>query len=200
MYTLISSQTSPYGRKVRIAIEVLGLGKNFHIQTANTLDPDDPIRQPNPLGKMPALVPEHGTPIFDSRVIIDYLESRFGDGQLIPIDPEHRTRILTLAALAEGITDALLLIVYEDRYRQPEQASQIWLDHQCGKIVRGLQSATRQIGEFKAPNIAAITLACALGYADWRKQIDWRTEFPRLEVWLDDFANAVPAWGLTRAQ
>ena len=199
MLTLVSSETSPYGRKVRVVLDILGLNSKFKLQNASTLDADDPIRQINPLGKIPALITEDGTAVFDSRVIIDYLDSRFGDGQLIPRDPENRARILTLAALAEGIKDALLLVTYEGRFREPEHESQVWLDHQYGKIRRGLAAVVERLDEFQAPSIASVTLACALGYADWRKQIDWRTEFPALVAWLDEFAAAVPAWNATKA-
>lgn len=199
MFTLVSTETSPYGRKVRIVLDVLGLADRFTLQPASTVDPDDPLRQINPLGKMPALIGENGRAIFDSRVIIDYLDTRFGDGRLIPRDLEARGRLLTLAALAEGILDALLLVTYEGRFREPEQASQVWLDHQYGKIRRALAAVVDSLDEFQAPSVAAITLACALGYADWRQQIDWRAEFPALDPWLDEFAIAVPAWEATRA-
>ncbi|MEK9724854.1 MAG: glutathione S-transferase N-terminal domain-containing protein [Rhodospirillaceae bacterium] len=198
-FTLVSSETSPFGRKVRIALDVLGLGSQFTLQHATTMDPDDPIRRINPLGKIPALIVEDGSAVFDSRVIVDYLDARFGDGQLIPRDINDRVRVLTLAAMAEGVLDALLLIMYEGRFREPDQASKAWLDHQYGKVRRGLEAAVARLDEFAAPNIAAITLACALGYADWRKQIDWRAEFAALEPWLDDFARAVPAWKATQA-
>ncbi len=199
MLTLVTSEASPYGRKVRVVMDILGLQSKFKLQPANTLDPDDPIRDINPLGKIPALITEAGTAVFDSRVIIDYLDAQYGDGQLIPRDPAARARILTLAALAEGINDALLLVVYEGRFREPEQKCQVWLDHQYGKIRRGLTAVTEQLDEFEAPNLAAVTLACALGYADWRKQIDWRVEFPVLVPWLDEFAAAVPAFEQTKA-
>lgn len=199
MLTIVSSEASPYGRKVRIVASLLGLDGKFALQSADTQNPDDPIRQINPLGKIPALVPEDGKAIFDSRVICDYLESRFGEGRIIPRDRDARFRALTLAALAEGVNDALLLITYEGRYREPEQASQRWLDHQLGKVRRGLAEVVRRLDEFEAPGIAAVTLACALGYADWRKQIDWRSEFPALVPWLDRFAAAVPAFDRTRA-
>jgi hypothetical protein len=96
-------------------------------------------------------------------------------------------------------SDALILIVYEGRYREPEQAGQRWLDHQYGKVRRGLDAISRQRAEYIPPGTAALALACALGYADWRRQLDWRSEFPPLADWLDDFAAAVPAWDRTKA-
>ena len=199
MFTLVSSVTSPYGRKVRMAVDILGLNDRMTLQHANTVDPDDPVRQINPLGKIPALIPQDGKPIFDSRVIIDYLETAYGNGSIIPRDPDARFRQLTLAALAEGINDALLLIAYEGRFREENQVSKVWLDHQYGKLERSLPAVVEALDEFTPPSIASITLACALGYADWRKQIDWRAKYPVLVGWLDDFAAAVPAWERTKA-
>lgn len=199
MLTLIATETSPYARKVRIVADILGITGEITLQPANTNDPADPLRKINPLGKMPALVLENGSAVFDSRVIVDYLESRFGEGRIIPRDPEKRVRELTLAALAEGINDAMLLFSYEGRYREPAQVSQRWLDHQYGKMERGLEYIAGHLGEYRAPGIAAISLACALGYADWRKQIDWRKLCPALIPWLDGFDKAVPSWRTTKA-
>lgn len=198
MFTLVSSLASPYGRKVRIVVDCLGLTDQMRLQHANTQDESDPIRQINPLGKIPALIPDGGDPIFDSRVIVDYLETTYGDGQIIPRAPAQRFRVLTLAALAEGINDALLLITYERRYGEPDQLSPRWLELQHGKLQRSLPAVIDSLEEFKAPNIAATTLACALSYADWRKQIDWRPDYPVLATWLDDYAAAVPSLERTK--
>jgi len=197
MYTLFTSKGSPYGRKVRIVADCLGLGDKFKLQHVDTLDENDPIRKINPLGKIPALVPNGAEPIYDSRVICEYFETVHGNGQIIPNDPTQRFRALTLAALAEGINDALLLITYESRYRDEEHIGPRWLAHQHGKLQRSLPAVIENLEEFKAPGIAATTLACALGYADWRKQIDWRAEYPVLVEWLDQYANAVPAFAQT---
>ena len=120
-----------------------------------------------------------------------------GNGQIISKDPAQRFRALTLAALAEGINDALLLITYEGRYRDEEHIGPRWLAHQHGKLQRSLPRIIEHLSEFKAPGIAATTLACALGYADWRKQIDWRAEHPVLIDWLDGYTAKVPAWEQT---
>ena len=194
MLTLYSSLTSPYGRKVRIVSDVLGLTDRITLQHASTLDPEDRLRQVNPLGKIPALTLEDGSTLYDSRVIVEFLETRYGDGAIVPRDLDRRFRQLTLAALAEGINDALLMATYEGRFREPEQISQVWLDHQYGKIRRGLTEVSRNLDEYRAPGIAG-----ALGYADWRRQIDWREEFSPLAVWLENFGQVVPAWTRTAA-
>jgi len=197
MYTLVASNGTPYGRKVRIVADCLGLTSSFTLQHADTLDENDPLRKINPLGKIPALVPDSGEPIFDSRVICDYLETMHGKGEIIPSAPAERFRELTLAALAEGINDALLLITYESRYRDEEHIGPRWIAHQHGKLQRALPAVIEHLAEYKAPGIAATTLACALGYADWRKQIDWRSEYPALIDWLDQYARVVPAFDQT---
>lgn len=199
MLTLLASETSPYARKVRIVVQVLGIADKVVLQPASTAEPDGPLRKVNPLGKMPALVLADGSPVFDSRVIVEYLDTRFGDGSMIPRDPEKRIRELTRAALAEGVMDALLLLAYEGRYREPAQIGQRWLDHQLGKVTRGLDHISRNLDDYRAPGIAAIGLACALGYADWRKQLDWRKQYPSLVAWLDAFDKAMPAWRGTMA-
>lgn len=198
MFTIVSSLTSPYGRKVRIVVDCLGLTDQMRLQHADTMDSQDPLRQINPLGKIPVLIPDAGEPIFDSRVIVDYLETTYGDGQIIPRDPAKRFRELTLAALAEGINDALLLITYEGRYRDAEHTGPRWLENQHGKLQRSLPVVIDYLAEFRAPGIAATTLASALGYADWRKQIDWRTDYPVLVGWLDDYSAAVPSFDATK--
>jgi len=197
MLTLHTSLPSPYGRKVRIVIDQLGLTDSTTIMPVNTQDPADPIRGINPLGKIPALVPDGEPAIFDSRVIVDYLDSRFGDGSIIPREQQARYRMLTLAALAEGVNDALLLITYERRYRDEEQVGPRWLELQMGKVERGFEAIIQALDEYKAPGIAATSLACALAYADWRKQIDWRSRYPALVQWLDDYAASVPGFALT---
>ncbi|WP_193188936.1 glutathione S-transferase family protein [Nisaea sediminum] len=199
MLTLYSSLTSPYGRKVRMVIDILGLADRIEVRHASTLDPDDPLRKANPLGKIPALELADGQTIFDSRVIVEFLETTYDDGKIIPREPGRRFRELTLAALAEGINDALLLITYEGRFREPEQASRVWLDHQYGKVRRGLEEVCRNLDAYRSPGIAAISLACALGYADWRKQLDWRAEFPPLAGWLEEFERIQPAFARTAA-
>jgi glutathione S-transferase len=133
MLTLRSSPSSPFVRKVRIAASVLGLDDQIRTERAETGDAKDTLRQQNPLGKIPALTLEDGTVLFDSRVILEYLDHRAGGGRIVPRDPESRFAALRLQALADGIMDASVLIIYEARWRTPERHEQKWLDHQAGK-------------------------------------------------------------------
>ncbi len=198
MLTLVASISTPFGRKVRIALDVLGLNDQYTLQPSNTMDTGDAIHGLNPIGKIPALVLDDGRVVFDSREIIEYLETKYGSGQIIPTDPDDRVRVLTAAALADGVMEALLLIVYAGRYKPDDQdANQVWIDHQLGKVRRGLAAILANLDDYQTPSIAAITLACVLGYADFRKQLDWRAEFPDLVAWLDAFAAAVPAFNET---
>src|SRR5262249_19606286 len=129
---------SPFGRKVNIAANVLGLAGDMRIELADTNNPADTIRQQNPLGKMPVLVIEDGTAFYDSRVILEYLDHRAGGGKIIPREMNARLAALRLQALADGMTDAQILVLYEARWRAPEQHVQKWLDYQNDKIKRGL--------------------------------------------------------------
>ncbi len=198
MLTVVASTSTPFGRKVRIALDILGLNDQYTLQPANTQDPGDAIHGISPIGKIPALVLDDGTAIFDSREIIEYLDTVYGDGKIIPRETEARFRTLAAAALADGVMEALLLIVYAGRYKADDaEPNQVWIDHQLGKVRRGLAAILENLDDYQAPSIAAITLACVLGYADWRKQLDWRAEFPDLIPWLDNFAAEVPAFGQT---
>jgi glutathione S-transferase len=196
---LRTTTTSPFGRKVRIAARVLGLDERLRISTANTRDPSDPLRQQNPLGKIPCLLINR-EPFYDSGVILELLDLLVGGGRLLPpiSDPLPRLRTLTRARLADGITEATLLMVYEGRYRAPEQASNTWIDHQRGKVRRGLSAFEQAPPDSERPDLVGIGLACALGYLDWRKLIVWRDEYPALADWLARFAAAVPAFSATQ--
>lgn len=198
MLILRSSPASPFGRKVKITAAVLGLSDRIEITATDTTDPADPIRTQNPLGKIPALVLEDGSALFDSRVIVEYLDHLAGGGRVIPAGPE-RFPELRLQALADGIADAALLQVYEVRFRPEEGRNEAWVANQAGKVARGLaalEAAPPALGT--TPGIGAIALACALGYLDLRFAGAWRAGHPALAAWLDRFAAAVPAFEATR--
>ena len=106
---LRSSPASPFGRKVKIAAHVLGLMDRIEIIVADTLNPEDSLRTRNPLGKIPALTLDDGATLYDSRVIVDYLDHLAGGGKIIPAAGKERFEVLTLQALADGVMDAALL-------------------------------------------------------------------------------------------
>ena len=198
--TLRSTLTSPFGRKVRMAIEALGLANRVTVSPADPLDEKDTLRQQNPLGKMPCLVMADGSTIYDSGVIIEYLQDVAGTDRLIPLRGAERYRALTLARLADGIMDASILVVYESRFRPDLPHSPRWLAHQRGKIGRGLAAFEASPPDPAKTDVVSIGLSCALGYLDWRRQIDWRPTYPALVDWLKRFSDHEPAFERTGAK
>ena len=196
---LRSSPASPFGRKVRIAAMVLGLDSRITVEAADTANPADTVRQQNPLGKIPALVLDDGLVLFDSRVILEYLDHLAGGGRIVPTEPTARFAALRLQALADGLMDASILLVYEGRWRDPAKHEPKWVEHQAGKVARALASLEAAPPALAGtPDVGQITLACALGYRDFRFAGTWRKDHPRLVQWLDAFAAAVPAFAATK--
>lgn len=197
---LRSSPASPFGRKVKIGAVLCGL--HLDVVPADTSDPADTLRAQNPLGKIPVLLRDEGAPIYDSRVILDYFDALAGGGAIIPVGGEARYQVLTLLALADGISDAALLQVYESRFRTAQERSEKWVDHQAGKVARGLRALEKAPPAKAAVSAVAdageIALACALGYLDLRFAGMWRADHPALVAWLDAFAARVPAFEATR--
>lgn len=197
-FTLRSAGPSPYGRKVELAGSLVGLTGDITVEPADTMAAGDSVRQQNPLGKIPALILEDGRVLYDSRVIVEFFDTLAGGGKLIPTDPDARFNVLTAAALADGIIDASILMVYEVRFRPDQTPHAGWLDHQRGKVERGLAAMAASPPSLAPVTVDGIGLACGLGYLDFRKQVDWRAKFPALVNWLDEFAAAVPLFDRTR--
>jgi glutathione S-transferase len=196
---LRSSPSSPFVRKVRIAAAVLGLEGDIKIEPADTVDPSDRVRRENPLGKIPVLILEDGTALYDSRVILEYLDHRAGGGRIIPTAPAARFAALRQQALCDGLLDAGILRVYEGRWRPPEHHVAKWIEHQTGKMTRALAALEAEPPGLDAPpHVGQITAACALGYLDFRFEGTWRRDHLRLVAWLERFAAAVPAFAATR--
>jgi len=198
-FVLRTTPTSPFGRKVRMAIDVLGLSDRVTVIPADTLDEKDTLRQQNPLGKMPCLVLADGSSIYDSGVIVEFLQDVAGTDRLLPARGLRRFKTLTLARLADGISEAAILIVYEGRFRESGMHSERWLAHQRGKITRALAAFEAAPPDPGKTDIVAIGLSCALGYLDWRKVMEWRPACQRLAAWLAAFAKNEPAFERTRA-
>jgi glutathione S-transferase len=197
MLVLRAAAASPFARKVRIAAAVLGLDDRIEISAADTGDPDDSLRKQNPLGKVPALILESGEVLYDSAVIVEYLDALAGGGQIIPADPATRFRSLTQQALADGIMDAAVLLRYESLWREPDKRSEKWIAYQGDKIARALAAFEAAPPE-ELSDIGTIALACALGYLDLRFEGAWRADHPRLIGWLDLFSDATPSFEATR--
>ncbi|MFI5014602.1 MAG: glutathione S-transferase family protein [Hyphomicrobiales bacterium] len=199
MMILRTGAASPFGRKVRIAAAVLGLADRIEVVPADASSSEDPLRKDNPLGKIPVLVLDTGTAIYDSRVIVDYLDMLAGGGKTVPLGA-RRFEALTLQALADGILDASILRVYEVRHRREEKREPSWVAYQADKVARALARLESDPPELPGaiPDVGQITVACALGYQDLRFEGKWRADHPKLVAWLDAFAKAVPAFEETR--
>ncbi len=199
MYTLRSSPASPFGRKVKIALDVIGLLPQVQVVPADTNDAGDKLRQQNPLGKIPVLLRDDGVAIYDSRVIIEYLDHLDGRGILIPTGAA-RFPVLIQQALADGLMDAALLQVYEKRYRPQAGQDANWMAYQQDKVVRALAAMTADLPKqlHDLPHVGEIALASALGYLDLRFEGAWRATHPVLVQWLAGFEARVPAFEATR--
>ena len=201
---LLGSTSSPYVRKVRVVMAEKKLDYEFVLEDVWAAETS--ISNSNPLGKVPCLVMEGAEALFDSRVIVEYLDTLSPVGKLIPAVGRERSEIKTWEALADGLLDASILARLEATWagRTKAQRSQVWIDRQLAKVNASLKAMSKGLGEkpFCAGihlTLADIAVGCALGYLDFRfPQIDWRTEYPNL-VRLHDklmqrpsFADTLP--------
>ena len=182
---LIGSLTSPYVRKVRIVMAEKKLDYQHELEDVWA---NDKIMASNPLGKVPCLVLPGGEAIFDSRVIVEYLDTRSPVSRLIPESSRERIEVRTWEALADGILDAAILARLEQTWpgRSAEQRSQAWIDRQLHKVSASLAAISTGLAD--KPwclgihlSLADIAVGCALGYIDFRfPQIEWRGPHPNL--------------------
>ncbi|HZF80877.1 MAG TPA: glutathione S-transferase C-terminal domain-containing protein, partial [Rubrivivax sp.] len=187
---LIGALTSPYVRKVRVVMAEKRLDFQFVLEDVWA---SDAILKSNPLGKVPCLVMEGGEAVFDSRVIVEYLDTLSPVGKLIPPSGRERVEVRTWEALADGLCDAALLARMEATWsgRATEQRSQAWIDRQLRAVHNALKAMSQGLGEkpFCAGNhftLADVAVGCALGYLDYRfPQIDWRASYPNLQKLFD---------------
>jgi glutathione S-transferase len=181
---LLGSLTSPYVRKVRIVMAEKRI--DYQLELEDVWAPDTRILESNPLGKVPCLIMEDGGAVFDSRVIVEYLDGMTPVAKLIPPSGRERAEVRTWEALADGVVDALILARLEQTQRPPEQQSQKWIDRQLQKVHTGVKAMSNGLGEKPwcnghAYSLADIAVGCALGYLDFRfSHIDWRGQFSNL--------------------
>jgi glutathione S-transferase len=196
MLKLRSSSTSPFGRKIKVA--ALFTGHALEILPTDTMDPADPLRRDNPLGKIPTLILADGTTVYDSRVIAEYLDHDAGGGKIIPSEWPARLHVLKLQALADGIVDAAILQLYEGRFRPSERHEPAWIAHQAGKVERGLDALEANPPKAtKSPDIGVISLACALDWLAFRFPQLMGGKYPKLHGFLADFASLHPEFSKT---
>ena len=202
---LLGSTASPYVRKVRVVMAEKKL--EYVFVTEDVWAADTAIAESNPLGKVPCLVMEGAEALFDSRVIVEYLDTLSPVGRLIPTMGRERSEIKTWEALADGLMDAAILARLEANWagRTKAQRSQAWIDRQLDKVNAALKAMSRGLAERPFcggihMTLADIAVGCALGYLDFRfPNIDWRSEYPNL-VRLHDklmlrasFADTMPS-------
>ncbi|MFY8115487.1 MAG: glutathione S-transferase family protein, partial [Rhabdaerophilum sp.] len=162
-------------------------------------NPADPLRQDNPLGKIPCLILPDGTTVYDSRVIVEYLDHAAGGGKVIPAEWPARLAALKLQALADGITDAAILQLYEGRFRAPEKHEPAWIAHQGGKVERGLGTLEANPPKASAtPDIGVISTICMLEWYDFRFSGLSSGKYPKLAAFAADFNRLVPAFAKTK--
>ncbi|MBX6321678.1 MAG: glutathione S-transferase N-terminal domain-containing protein [Rhodospirillaceae bacterium] len=184
------SPTSPYVRKVTVVALETGLDGRIERIPTSTADPKSGLAEQNPLGKVPTLVTDDGTVLFDSPVICEYLDSLHDGRKLIPPSGPARWTVLRQQALADGVLDAAVLRVGESRRPKTEQ-SPAFLEKQKTVIARALDAFEREVDTLPAePTLGTITLGVALGYLDFRWASDaWRTGRPKLARWYEAFAQ-----------
>ena len=182
---IIGSVTSPYVRKVRIVLAEKKIEADFVLE--NVWAAETTIGQTNPLGKIPCLVMDDGSAVFDSRVIAEYVDTLSPVGKLIPADGRERAAVKTWEALADGVLDAGILARLEATWRPAEQQSPAWIARQMSKIDAALKSMSIGLGESNYCHnnqfsLADVAVGCALGYLDFRfPSVNWRTPYPNLD-------------------
>ncbi|MDH5488351.1 MAG: glutathione S-transferase N-terminal domain-containing protein [Rhodospirillaceae bacterium] len=184
------SPTSPYVRKVLVSAIELGISASIELLPTNVWDPNTNIASHNPLGKVPALMTEGSEILYDSPVIVDYLDSLNPDLELIPASGRARWNALRRQALADGILDAAILRLLEEK-RPDGERSDGWIARQKGVINRALAQFESEADGFGLDiNIGTIATGVALGYLDFRFAGDnWRADNPALADWFDIFCD-----------
>lgn len=192
---LIGSLTSPYVRKTRIVLAEKRIGYDFEVDVPWNADSHVPDH--NPLGKIPVLMMDDGTTLFDSRVIVEYLDSLNPVSRLIPESNRRRIMVKRWEALADGICDAAATIFLERKRHDAEQSPE-WISRQQKKVSRGLETAAHELGDKKwcdgnVYTLADIALGCTLGYLTFRfPEIEWRNASPSLADLFDRLEKRTP--------
>ena len=190
---LYHSPASPFVRKALVAAHETGLAERIEIVTValTPVESNAELDEENPLGKIPALILEDGTALFDSPVICEYLDTRHDGPRLFPAGGPERWTALRRQALADGLLDAAILCRYETFLRPAERQWTDWVDGQRAKFRRALDALEGEADNFgDAVDIGTIAAGCAADYLDFRSLDDgWRDTRPRLAGWLEGFVE-----------
>lgn len=181
---LYFSPTSPYVRKIRVLAIETGLAGRIELIQTNPWQKDEALWADNPLSKVPTLITDDGMVLYDSPVIIEYLDGLHDGPPRLPATGQARWRCLRLQALADGILDAAVLRFLEHK-RPPEQFSADWDQTQQDAVRRALDWLDAQVGNWdESFDAGQISVACALGYLDFRFGGEpWRPACPVLADW-----------------
>ena len=189
---LIGTPTSPYTRKARIVLAEKRIDYEFVIDAP--YDAASAVPNFNPLGKVPVLVLDDATTIFDSRVIAEYLDNASPVTKLLPDETRHRIQVRRCEALADGCTDAVVAIVMEKRRPESLRYDE-WILRQQGKIERALAMMSDDLGTRNFCcgdffNLSDVAVGCCLGFLDLRlPEVDWRSAYPNLAKLTDKLAQ-----------
>ena len=202
---LIGSHASPYVRKVRVVMAEKKL--DYQLMLENVWADDTAIHQSNPLGKVPCLIMEGGEAMFDSRVIVEYLDTLSPVGKLIPQQGRERAEVKTWEALADGLVDAAILARLENTWvgRSDEQRCAAWTERQLAKVQRCLKAMSQGLGDKPFCSgihlsLSDVAVGCALGWLEFRfPEIAWRDEYPNLAKLLDKLSLR-PSFADTKPQ
>ena len=178
---LYHATASPFARKVRVLVREKGLLDRVEEISVNPLADPAELHFVNPLGKVPALVLSDGLALFDSPVICEYLDTISGSPRYLPKEGERRWQVLRTQALADGIMDSAVAMIYESR-RPESQRSPDWQRRWQNCIMRAVRQLDDDTALLSGPvNLGSIAVACALGYLDFRlPDLDWRQPHPHV--------------------
>lgn len=181
---LLGSFASPYTRKVRVVLAEKRIECDLELVDVQPID--NPVNAHNPLGKIPALLLDDGTALYDSRVIVEFLDAVSPISRLIPDDTRPRAAVRRWEALVDGVLDAGLLVRYES-LRDKRERSSAWTDKQLARVRRGLQQMSGELAERafchgERYSLADIAVGCCVGWLGFRKpgEVDWHAEYPAL--------------------
>jgi len=190
--TLLHAPSSPYSAKVRVSAAIAGI--ELDGQVVATTDEPDKLLAANPLGKIPCLVLEDGTGLFDSRAITQELD-RMSGKKLFPRNAAKRREAERLEAAADGLCDVLLAQVYEKRFRPADKVQQTWLDLQARKAERTLDWLNDHCSMRGKPHVGHVAIACAIAYAELRfPDLKWSRGRPKLKRFYGKFGQIVPSF------
>ena len=199
---LLASLASPYTRKVRIVLAEKKI--DSELETVDVAPAENPVNSHNPLGKIPTLILDDGTALYDSRVIVEFLDGKSPISRLIPEDLRDRIAVRRWEALADGVLDAGLLVRYESM-RDKKERSKAWSDKQLARVKRGMAQMSAELADNAwchngKYSLADIAVGCCLGWLGFRKpgDVDWHKDYPALARHYEKlmarpaFADTVP--------